>query len=260
MQETILESKSKIENGIGTLIWSDESKYVGEIIDDQPNGRGTLTYPGGGKYEGNFKDGNFNGQGVYTLSDGQEYDGEFKDGRPNGIGKWTYCDGSFYEGDFKDGHPNGIGILKEASKIERAAWESFYHGEWKTGKKHGEGYCSYYCPPDDLPINIKDNHPVVEYAYSGKWESNSWNGEGQIKYFEGSELNGHQFVGEFRYHNVFNGTGVIEEIFIKNSQQEHGVVFKGEIRNGVKWEGRTFDRSGKLCEEVFNGKIINPQT
>ncbi len=36
MADKFLEGKYKIENGKGTLTWSDGSKYVGEFKDDAP--------------------------------------------------------------------------------------------------------------------------------------------------------------------------------------------------------------------------------
>ena len=47
------------ENGQGTNIWSDGTKYVGEVKDGIGHGQGTMTYPDGLKYEGEFKDGEF---------------------------------------------------------------------------------------------------------------------------------------------------------------------------------------------------------
>ena len=42
--------------GKGTFIWSDSSRYKGEIIEGQYQGQGTYTYPNGKKWNGDWKD------------------------------------------------------------------------------------------------------------------------------------------------------------------------------------------------------------
>ena len=57
------------------------AKYKGDVVIGIPHGVGTLVYPDGNKYVGEFMNGLFHGQGIYTIaSDGYSYIGEYRIG------------------------------------------------------------------------------------------------------------------------------------------------------------------------------------
>ena len=57
------------------------AKYKGDVVIGRPHGVGTLVYPDGNKYVGEFMNGLFHGQGIYTIAkDGYSYIGEFRIG------------------------------------------------------------------------------------------------------------------------------------------------------------------------------------
>ena len=57
------------------------AKYKGDVVIGRPHGVGTLVYPDGNKYVGEFMNGLFHGQGIYTIaSDGYNYVGEYRIG------------------------------------------------------------------------------------------------------------------------------------------------------------------------------------
>ena len=64
------------------------AKYKGDVVIGRPHGVGTLVYPDGNKYVGEFMNGLFHGQGKYngpgteTLSNGWKYVGEWREGKP----------------------------------------------------------------------------------------------------------------------------------------------------------------------------------
>ena len=60
-------------NCVGTSIYANGNKYVGEWKDDKKNGQGTYTAANGDKYVGEFKDDKRNGQGTYTTANGHKY-------------------------------------------------------------------------------------------------------------------------------------------------------------------------------------------
>ena len=57
------------------------AKYKGDVVIGRPHGVGTLVYPDGNKYVGEFMNGLFHGQGIYTIaSNGYSYVGEYRIG------------------------------------------------------------------------------------------------------------------------------------------------------------------------------------
>ena len=57
------------------------AKFKGDVVIGRPQGVGTLVYPDGNKYVGDFMNGLFHGQGIYTISsDGYSYIGEYRIG------------------------------------------------------------------------------------------------------------------------------------------------------------------------------------
>ena len=57
------------------------AKYKGDVVIGRPHGVGTLVYPDGNKYVGEFMNGLFHGQGEYTISsNGYSYVGEYRIG------------------------------------------------------------------------------------------------------------------------------------------------------------------------------------
>ena len=65
------------------------AKYIGDVMIGKPHGIGTVVYPDGNKYVGEWMNGLFHGQGIYTTaSDGYSYVGEYRIGSLwNGIMK-----------------------------------------------------------------------------------------------------------------------------------------------------------------------------
>jgi len=57
------------------------AKYKGDVVIGRPHGVGTVVYPDGNKYVGEWMNGLFHGQGIYTTaSNGYSYVGEYRIG------------------------------------------------------------------------------------------------------------------------------------------------------------------------------------
>ena len=57
------------------------AKYIGDVMIGKPHGIGTVVYPDGNKYVGEWMNGLFHGQGIYTIaSNGYCYIGEHRIG------------------------------------------------------------------------------------------------------------------------------------------------------------------------------------
>lgn len=82
--------KGDCENGIGTYIFKDGSKYVGEWVDGRQEGNGIYTYKIPKKKKEN-------------TSYASKYDGEWVNGRQEGNGIMYYHNGTTWTGIFKDG-------------------------------------------------------------------------------------------------------------------------------------------------------------
>ena len=74
----------KTASGIKWIEISDKdshAKYIGDVMIGKPHGIGTVVYPDGNKYVGEWMNGLFHGQGIYTTaSDGYSYVGEYRIG------------------------------------------------------------------------------------------------------------------------------------------------------------------------------------
>jgi len=197
-----------------------DSKYVGEIEYRNPDGRGTVTLPDGTKLIGEWKSGEFDGQGILTLTNGDYYEGKWSEGKIyegtsfiNGekyVGTWKqsrFWNGILYddEGNLLEKIVNGVVQNKLGVVIEKKekvvmyqrkvngewGWyksgnekkDTKYVGEWKNGKKNGQGITTF---------------PDGDY-YEGKWF------EGKI--YEGtSSIGVYKYIGTWKMNKEWNGT------------------------------------------------------
>lgn len=70
----------------GVAIFSDGTRYEGELKNLQRHGQGKLRFKNGTIYEGNFVENRMEGYGTIFYKDGGRYDGEWRNGMPNGRG------------------------------------------------------------------------------------------------------------------------------------------------------------------------------
>ena len=118
----------------GTILYPGNSKYTGDLKNEQPHGQGTFIFSDGSKHYGEWKNGKGEGNGTKTWKDGRKYSGKFKNDKPNGKGTFTYSDGSNYVGEWLDGKRHGEGTLTYSDG-------RVYVGEFVDGLEHGEGTC-----------------------------------------------------------------------------------------------------------------------
>ena len=80
----------------------------------------------------------------------------------------------YYYGPRNDsGMPEGMGIAVYAGN-------EYYYGEWKDGKRNGEGtWLKEYYPDENTPAEEK---VYVSHMYRGEWADNKPNGQGQDHY------------------------------------------------------------------------------
>ena len=242
------------ENGQGTLIYPDGSKYEGQWKDGRRDGQGALSFPDGGsfigqwkgglfngqgtmiyrygRYEGQWKDGMKNGQGVMTYLDGGKYEGEWKDDKISGQGTYTYPDGGIYVGQWKDGRKDGQGTYTASDKHK-------YSGQFKDGKTDGQGIMIY---PDGA-------------KYEGEWKDSRKNGQGTYTYPDGSKYEGEwkdsrkNGQGTYTYPDGAKYTGRFED---------GKPIGQGSLTypDGSKYEGQL--KSGKFIKNLESDKEVKP--
>ena len=95
------------DNGYGTYIWSNGSKYNGEWKNNSMDGQGTLTDSNGGKYVGGYKNDLRHGLGFVTFGigewEGDKYLGEYKNDLFHGRGTYIFSGGQVITSIFKNG-------------------------------------------------------------------------------------------------------------------------------------------------------------
>ena len=156
------EWKEGKRNGQGTHTWPDGQEYVGEWKEDKRHGQGTNTFPSGEKYVGEYEEGQKHGQGTFTWPNGNKYVGKWRENKRHGQGTLTLADGGTYTGEWKDDvaptiapkydKPRGSENSTSTAGGRDEKKDNFtgrrtvtyddgstYSGEFKDGKRHGQG-------------------------------------------------------------------------------------------------------------------------
>ena len=104
------------------------------------------------------------------------YEGYWENDEPNGKGTFIFPGGYVYYGDFVAGNKHGKGKMYI---LEGVNWD-WYDGDWKEGRKTGEGTQS----------GMDENGLV--WTYAGEFVNDDWNGIGELTW-----SNGNIYIGEF---------------------------------------------------------------
>ena len=148
-----------VENGVGSLVWTDGSYYTGEMLCDMKHGIGTYHYSNGDCYHGEFKDDKREGNGVSHFADGSVCKGTYSNDKANGVCTFTFASGNGYHGEFRDDVKHGTGTFTFASGAR-------YQGQWRDDVRSGRG--SYHWPDGD--------------TYVGEYQDDKMHGQGVYTY------------------------------------------------------------------------------
>lgn len=126
-----------VEEGEGTILWSNGDKFVGHFKNGNMDGFFTCYYVDGRLYEGNYQNNLPHGKGKMTYPDNDKYnrkyyEGEFTSGVIQGTGKMVWNDGDWYYASWVNGQRNGKGELHYADGRK-------FVGSYKNDKRHGQG-------------------------------------------------------------------------------------------------------------------------
>ncbi|NIQ03448.1 MAG: hypothetical protein GWM98_26310, partial [Nitrospinaceae bacterium] len=89
---------------LGTYLFAEGNRYIGEFVNGKPHGQGILTFTNGDQYEGGFMADVMEGFGTYTAANGDRFVGEFKNGQPHGQGVHITAAGKEYPGLWENGY------------------------------------------------------------------------------------------------------------------------------------------------------------
>jgi hypothetical protein len=265
------------KDGVGTIFYPDEGRLDGTWCQDKIEGNVLFTYEDGSCFKGCYRNDEKNGLGVMIDADGNTETGIWEDGEKTeglrsmekdgnvyyieaiedlhgGKGIIVYANGNIYIGDLiRSECPEGNGTMYYAN----GAW---YTGEWKDGKREGEGIL-YGSIPDSGELNPsytkcaweEDEQTGIGVFWNSKGEcaigdftngKGKYNGEGvkidqngtaSVKEWEnGTEkssspevwenTNGDRYVGT-KKGNVIDGHGMC--IF------KDGYVYIGDFEDGI---------------------------
>ena len=94
----------------GIEIWSDQTYYQGQFLNNKKNGIGFYRWPDGTTYEGEWENNTMNGYGIFTYFDDRAYSGKISNGFMNGVGIFKWKNGNYYFGEYENDIKNGFGI------------------------------------------------------------------------------------------------------------------------------------------------------
>ena len=102
-----------------------QPQYKVDVESGEPNGLGIMIYSNGSKYIGEWKNGKMDGQGTFTFPIGNKYVGKYKDGKKWNVTKY-------------DKKGNFVGHWKDGEHLNGALYDKFgkFIGKYVNGELH----------------------------------------------------------------------------------------------------------------------------
>jgi hypothetical protein len=209
--------KGDCKDGVGTYVYNDGSRYIGEFKDGKCEGFGVCYFASGKTWVGEFHAHSVSGQGAWYYKDGKVEPGYFDansdfikaaDAKKgclsgdcsNGYGTKYWDEGTKYVGDFKAGLCEGTGTCYFNDG-------SMYVGGWANHKFNGLG-TRYYKDGTIETGNFRDGNFLGKDLVNGCISGNCENGFGIFRWSSGDT-----YSGEFKdsqltgYGNYFYSNG-----------------------------------------------------
>ena len=184
-----------IASGKGKYYWANGDWYEGDFKEDHRDGVGTQYFGCSGRYQGTFHAGVIDGVGTFYLANGDRYEGDVRNGKMEGVGTLYLAHGNRYEGAFRAGAVEGLGAMYFANG-------SRYEGEFRGGHQDGLGTL-FEVNGTSYEGGFNADHPegqaVVSYAsgdrYQGVYVDGHADGRGIY-----TKVNGERDVAIFKEH------------------------------------------------------------
>ena len=244
-------------HGIGTAYFKGNHVYSGSFVNGLMDGTGQYIWSNGIKYEGDFKNNMIEGRGTYSWPDESTYDGDVLNGLRHGQG--TYVCGtipSSYTGEWKYGKRSGEGILRYDKE-----GLSYYDGHWMDNRRHGFGmrrYASGNIYKGDWRDNVRHGTGTMHWydkneRYEGQWENGIQHGHGEHSWFL-KRIPGSQYP----LRNYYVGE------WVNGMRHGHGTFYYATGAKHVgEWMNNMKHGNGKYVFKngmVFEGKSYSIQT
>jgi len=172
-------------------------------------------------FEGEYLNGKKIKGKEYYDNGNLRFEGEYLNGKRIREGKEFYDNEKLkFEGEYLNGQRNGKG--KEYYNNGELKFEGEYLNDQRNGK--GKEYNNYY-----------------ELKFEGEYLNGKKNGKGK-EYYDGGNL---KFEGEYLY-GQRNGKG-------KEYYYYGELKFEGEYFNGIKWNGKYYNKSGISDSQIKDG-------
>lgn len=144
-----------------------------------------------------------------------------------------------YAGDVNEqGEPHGTGIAVYADN-------QYYYGEWKNGKRDGEGKWMHY----HIHASASYKDVILYHQYSGSFKDDLPDGEGAEHY----DLNTELFEGNNRYY-----TNLIGAYSKGLYHGEFYLITSGNNDDYEEWEGTAENGSFVYCSDQKDGNGRRP--
>ena len=260
------EIKDKQKHGYGILFYSNHDKYIkyeGFWKHNQKHRKGTMIYKDDSIYIGQWKNDMRDGEGELYYSSGEKYCGNFKEDKKNGKGFFYSKNyNNIFYGNFKDDVKDGKGITfyKKNNKRSKELWKNGVIISCKVEKNKNNSNNN-----DDLN---KDNADLFEF--SPKLESKNRNNSlNLIKYYKASIPNNFFDImnlviityallydnGEIKEWKENNVIKLLDKIGIENKKY-NDIILNNQI-NGTKFLKLTLnDLKDLKINDVKDSRII----
>lgn len=235
--------------GEGTQIWSNGSRYEGEVHGGIASGKGKYYWANGDWYEGDFKEGHRDGVGTQHFGCAGRYQGTFHAGVIDGIGTFYLANGDRYEGEVRNGKMEGVGTLYMAHGNR---YEGAFHG----GAVEGLG-AMYFSNGNRYAGDFRSGHQdglgtlfeANGTSYEGEFKADHPQGQAVVSYASGD-----------RYQGVYaDGHADGRGIYTKANGERDVAIFK-ERRGELEVVSRIGPPLYKPCRDFCNASITGCST
>lgn len=183
------------------------------------------------------------GRGRLYGSNGSYTEGYWKSGRLYYRARYIFPNGDYYEGNYDHGIRHGHGIYESFDQLNR------YQGEWKNGRKHGQGQETFahgITYMGSYKYGWRSGEGLMTWkdgrTYQGEFNKDQITGKGEMKWADGRH-----YVGSFENAKM-HGSGSF--VYPDGKSYEGEYMYDKKHGRGVyRWDGHEYNgewRDGQM--------------